>query len=226
VADQRVTGDATQQAAAFANNKRLGSELKIEERLAKLGVMSTDASEVWFVLPEEALTDDRLIRESIGDDAKRSLLDPRPTIVGVAAVHRGRSYFAVANLVSPVREISPEAAEAALLTSIQQARKKLGLQEFQVATFSATLRELACTMAKKDSLQAGVDSVKAPKVFAFTSGNPEQSEWVDQIASFGATNGPSSQIRFDHVTVGICRASSATVPNETFWVLVQLSQNQ
>jgi uncharacterized protein YkwD len=223
--DARVTGDATHQAEAFAANKRLGEELTIEERLAKLGVMFTDASEVWFVLPEEASKDDELIRESIGNDARQSLLDPRFTIAGVAASHRGKSYFAVANLVSPMRELSSEDAEAALLSAIQQGRKKLALPEFRVANPSATLRELACSMAKKDSLQAGVESASAPKVFAFTSGNPERSSWVDQIASFGATS-ENSQLKFDHVTVGICRASSATAPIETFWVLVQLSKNQ
>jgi uncharacterized protein YkwD len=224
--EARVTGDATQQAAAFASNKRLDNELKIEERLAKLGVMFTDASEVWFVLPEEAAKDDELIRESIGNDARQSLLDPRFTVAGVAAAHRGKSYFVVATLISPMRELSPEGAEAALLTSIQQARKKLNLPELQVATSSATLRELACSMAKQDSLQAGVDAARAPKVFAFTSSNPERSEWVDQIASFSATKGTLVEIKFNRVTVGICRASSATAPNEAFWVLVQLSQIQ
>jgi uncharacterized protein YkwD len=224
--EARVTGDAKQQAAAFASNKRLDNELKIEERLAKLGVMFTDASEVWFVLPEEAAKDDELIRESIGNDARQSLLDPRFTVAGVAAAHRGKSYFAVATLISPMRELSPEGAEAALLTSIQQARKKLNLPELQVATSSATLRELACSMAKQDSLQAGVDAARAPKVFAFTSSNPERSEWVDQIASFSATKGTLVEIKFNRVTVGICRASSATAPNEAFWVLVQLSQIQ
>jgi uncharacterized protein YkwD len=223
--DARVSGDATQQAAAFAANKRLGNGIKIEERLAKLGVMTAEASEVWFVLPEEAAKDDALIRESIGDDARRSLLDPRFTVAGLAAAHRGRSYFAVAALVLPVRELSSQEAEAALLSSIQKGKKKLGLPEFQVATSSATLRELACSMAKQDSLQAGLDSAKAPKVFAFTTANPEQSSWVDEVASYGATR-ENSQIKFDHVTVGICRASSATMPNETFWVLVQLSGSQ
>jgi hypothetical protein len=80
-------------------------------------------------------------------------------------------------------------------------------------------------MAKQDSLQAGLDSAKAPKVFAFITANPEQSSWVDEVASYGATR-ENSQIKFDHVTVGICRASSATMPNETFWVLVQLSGSQ
>jgi hypothetical protein len=225
-ADARVAGDATQQAAAFASNKQVGNEVKIEERLAKLGVMPADASEVWFVLPEEALKNDELIRESIGDDAKRSLLEPRFTVAGVAAAHRGKSYFAVATLTSPMRELSAAEAETALLTSIQHARKKLGVPEFQVATPSAALHELACLMATKDSLQAGIDAASAPKVFAFTSSNPEQTEWVDQIASFNVTKEPSAQIKFNRVTVGICRASSATAPNETFWVLVQLSQIQ
>jgi hypothetical protein len=80
-------------------------------------------------------------------------------------------------------------------------------------------------MAKKDSLQAGVDSVSARKVFAFTSASPEQSSWVNEIASFGA-KADQRQMNFNDVTVGICRATSATVPNETFWVLVQLSGSQ
>ena len=89
--DTRVTEDAQHQAAAFATNRKASDEAPIEQRMANLGVFSTAASEVWFMFPEQASKEDALIRESIGDDALKTLLDPRFTIAGVAAIHRGAS---------------------------------------------------------------------------------------------------------------------------------------
>ncbi len=222
--ESRLVGDAKQQAAVFASNKRLSGEVKLEQRVANLGLFSTDASEVWFVFPEEASKDDALIRESIGNDARKTLLDARFTLTGVAAIHRGKSYFAVANLISPVREISPADAEESMLKAVQRSRMKLGLAQFRIASSSNNLRDLACSMAKQDSLQSGIDALKAPKVFAFTSGNPENSSWITEIAAYGTAPGATVQMNFDEVTVGICRATSASVPSGTFWVLVELNK--
>ena len=132
----------------------------------------------------------------------------------------------MANVVAPIRELSPAEAETALLAAIQQARKKSGAVEFKSAVAADSLREVACSMAKQDSLQVAIDEVKTPKVFAFTSGNPEGSSWVNEIASYGVTAGATPQVKLNDLRAGICRAASATVPNGTFWVVVALDAEQ
>lgn len=225
-ADARVTDDAQHQAAAFATNRKASEEAPIEQRMANLGVFSSAASEVWFMFPEQASKNDALIRESIGEDAQKTLLDPRFTIAGVAAIHRGASYFAVANVVAPIRESTPAEAENALITAIQLARKRAGVVEFKNAVATESLRQVACSMAKQDSLQVAIDAVKTPKVFAFTSGNPEGSSWVNEIASYGVEAVPIPHAKLNDLSVGICRAASASVPNGTFWVVVALNREQ
>jgi uncharacterized protein YkwD len=223
--DARLNDDAKRQAEAFARNKRL-SDVKIEERVSKLSMAFSDASETWFVLPNEALKDDALIRESLNEQTRATLLDPRFDLIGVAAVHRGKSYFAVADLISSTRDLSVVEMEQAVLRAIQQARGKNGLPRFAMATQSAQLREAACNMAKQDSLQAGVDAVKGPKVFAFNSANPDRSSWIEQIATFGTAATSKPNEKFTSVRVGVCRASSVENPGGTYWVIAELSSAQ
>jgi uncharacterized protein YkwD len=222
--EPRVAGDALQQAAAFAANKRLSNELTVEQRLATLSVPVTGASEVWFVFPEEASKNDALIRESIGEDTRKSLLDPRYTMTGVAAVHRGKSYFAVATLVSPASELSGSDAEEAMVKAIQQSRVKLGFSEFPSATPSSGLRELACSMAKQNSLQVGIDGINATKVYAFESNDPANSSWVLEIAKYGTEPGANQQMNSYEVTLGICRSTSGPISTGNFYVLVELNR--
>ena len=224
--DPMLAADAKQRATAFASNQRLGNESKIGQRIPNLGMTIAEESEVWFVFPEEAAKDDALIRESIGEEARASLLDARFGVAGVAVTHRGKSFFAVVNLVGRARDNSAADVESALLAAIQQSRRRQGFVEFRVARSSEELRAVACSMAKQDSLQAGIDAVEAPKVFAFTSANPESSSWVAQIAAYGAPAGPPPQIKLDELIIGVCRANGASVPNETFWVIVELNRLQ
>lgn len=225
LAEARLNEDVKMQALAFAENKRL-DDSKIEQRLAKLGISFSDASEVWLVFPEEAGRDDSLIRESLNEQTRAILLDPQFDLVGVAAVHRGQSYFAVADLISSPRDLSVVEMEQAVLRAIQQAREKNGLPRLAMATQSAQLREAACNMAKQDSLQAGVDAVKGPKVFAFSSANPPRSSWIEQIATYGTTATSNPNEKFISVRVGVCRASSVENPGGTYWVIAELASAQ
>jgi hypothetical protein len=79
-------------------------------------------------------------------------------------------------------------------------------------------------MAKQDSLQVGIDGIKATKVYAFETNDPANSSWALEIAKYGTEPGANQQMNSYEVTLGICRSTSGPISTGNFYVLVELNR--
>jgi hypothetical protein len=172
-----------------------------------------------------AMTPDlnRPIEQLIGDDAKKTILDPRLTVADVAAAKSGTMWFVVADLIQPQQALSIEEVERLILTSIHDLRRAKGMTPLK-GFWSKRLRTVAGEMAKKDSLKVEIPDppdagfMRSPgpyaRSFAYTSFNPQ--ELPQSIIAM--PNDP----KIDTIAVGACFAKTKTYPNGMYWIVVQL----
>jgi len=143
----------------------------------------------------------------------------------MAGIRDGPALYIVANLARPLRALSPEEVENLVVESVQQTRADGNLPPFKVAPLPQ-LRELACNMARKDSLKVLPVNPYSKYIFspsqihhlAFTAGDPR-----NLPASVKNVGGDP---KLNSVSVGVCFASSTTYPDGTYWVAMMLYRTQ
>jgi hypothetical protein len=221
--DLHVKESASLHLSQFVNNRRISSlfagERALQERLQSAGVLCGAASEIMAMAPDL----NRPIEQLIGDDAKKTILDPRLTIADVAAVKSGNMWFVVADLIQPQQGLSIEEVEKLILTSVHDLRRAKGLRPLK-GFWSKRLRAAAGEMAKKDSLNVEIpDAPDASfmgsdrpyaRAFAYTSFNPK--ELPQSIVAM------PDDPKINTIAVGACFAKSKTYPNGMYWIVIQL----
>lgn len=223
--DSRIDGAAAMHVAEYIKNKEISDQFEGEpslvERLRFAEIICVAAGEIMIKAARLDQVPELLKRQ----DVQKVLLDPAYLTVGMAAVWDGPALYIVANLARPLRALSTEEVENLVVDAVQQARADGNLTPFKVVPLPQ-LRELACNMAKKDSLKVMPVNPymrynAAPSQIhnlAFTAGDPRNLP--------AGVKDVGSDPKLNSVSVGVCFASSRTYPDGTYWVALMMYRTQ
>lgn len=221
--DPRLKQSALKHLSEFAaNDGRLSDqyhgEPSLRERIAAAKVSCRAGGEVLLKLPDTMTDEPHRIAEAL--QTKQSLsviLNPHYSAVGFAVAHTDFYIYAVGDFTDWFRAMPINEAEKLAAKGLAQRLKARDLPPFQV-TFKEKLRQLACEVAKADSLEVGIDTTIAEDSFVYTTDDPEHADLLDAI-----TNRQSkSAIRNREIYLGACFAASKSFPEGRYWFVVWL----
>jgi uncharacterized protein YkwD len=144
---------------------------------------------------------------------RENLLRPDYNVVGLAVARVGSRIYVVEDFGHEMPTYPPQQAEDMVSAAIVQSRgpaKAAQAKRLQVGS----LRDAACSMARRDKLDAHAVSGLGPLryVLTFTSMQP------DQLAPAAAK--AISDVNLRSYAVGACYAHTPTYPNGAYWVTV------
>lgn len=220
--DQRISDAAAMHLASFITNERIADQFDGEPsllgRLRMAQVLSGSAGEIML----RAKTIDQVPALLKAADIQKALLNPAYSLAGVAQMQHGPEIFIVADLVRPLRSLSPDEVENLMIDSLQQARRDAKLINFKIVPMRQ-LRGTACDMAKKDSLKtapinpySGYIGTPSNDVrnFTFTAVDPGALPHNIQVAG--------DDPKINTASLGVCFAKSKTYPDGIYWVALVL----
>jgi hypothetical protein len=146
---------------------------------------------------------------------RANILDPRANSVGVGAVRLGDELFVTEDFAHAVPDYEPEQVEKMVAQGIEELRKQARLPRLSRGA-SQPLREQACDMARRDSVQ--FNRAAYPRVqgtlqnLAYATGDPVS--LPDPLRKLAASQQPES------FSVGVCSARTASFPSGGYWVVV------
>lgn len=223
--DNRIDGAAAMHVAEYIKNGEISDQFEGEpslvERLRMVQVVCVAAGEIMIKAARLEQVPELLKRP----DIQKVLMNPGYLTAGIAAVADGPALYVVANLVRPLRALSPDEVENLVVDAVQQARAGGNLTPFKVVPLPQ-LRELACNMAKKDSLKVMpvnpyMKYNAAPSQIhnlAFTAGDPRNLP--------AGVKDVGSDPKLNSVSVGVCFATSKTYTDGTYWVALMMYRTQ
>jgi hypothetical protein len=202
-----------------ASNQYAG-EPSLQERMRIANVQCGSIGEISLVLSDLNQLADKLLNA----DYRDVLLNPKLSAADVVAEQNGGVWFIVANLIQPLKEMTPAEIEKLIAAAIQDLRTAKKIMPLNYNA-SSRLRSIACEMAKKDTLKVVIPNPReagnspgsaTPLVrnFAFTSLDP-------QILPQSIVDMPHDP-KLDSIAVGTCYGSTANYPNGTYWIAIQL----
>lgn len=224
--DKRIDDAAALHVAEFANRKEISDQFEGEpsllERLRMAQLPSGSAGEIML----EAANLDQIPEFLKRPDVQKVLLNPAFSLAGLAKMQQGSELFIVANLVRPLRSLTPDEVEHLVIDSVQGARSHAKLMPFKVVGMRQ-LRAAACDMAKKDSLKAAPinpylgytgSPSKDVRNFTYTTVDPGILPRGVQVAG--------DDPKINSISVGVCFGSSKNYPDGVYWVATILYNSQ
>lgn len=224
--DKRIDDAAALHVVEFAKRKEISDQFEGEpsllERLRMAQLPSGSAAEIML----EATKLDQIPEFLKKPDIQRVLLNPAFSLAGLAEMQQGSELFIVANLVRPLRSLTPGEVESLVVDSVQVARSHAKLMPFKVVPMRQ-LRAIACDMARKDSLKAAPinpylgyigSASQDVRNFTYTTVDP------GILPSGVQTAGDDPKI--NTISVGVCFGSSKNYPDGVYWVATVLYNTQ
>ena len=221
-ADRRLQDTATMHASESVKNERIARQFEGEpslmERLRMAEIPCASAGEVLLMVTDLEHVPKQLSQD---DWARQTLLNPSFSVAGVAVLRGGSQLFIVADLARPLKELTNEEVESLITEQVQQARTDKKLPPLKVVHIQE-LRELSCSMAKKDSLKVSpgdpdAGSIGAPRgyarTFVYTSLDPGN---LPESVRAAADSHPNT------MSLGACFGNSPTYPNGAYWIYLLL----
>jgi len=146
---------------------------------------------------------------------RENILDPEANAIGVGAVRVGRELFVTEVFAHVVPDYEPDEVEKRVAQAIEELRKQARLPRLSRGD-SQSLREQACDMARRNSVQFDHAAYPAARgtlqSMAYATADPAPlPEALRQVAA-----GPRA-VRF---SVGVCTARSASYPSGGYWIVV------
>jgi hypothetical protein len=190
-------------------------EPSLLDRARKARVSCGSVGEIMLKVADLSQVPDQL---KVSESARRSLLNPKFSIAGVAQMVSGDRLFIVVNLVRPLEAFSPDEIEGLVVETAQHARESHKLMPFKLLPMRR-LHGMACDMAKKDSLKiAPLDpSTEYPNALntvgqtvVFTTNDPHVMPASVQAVGFDP--------KLNAISAGVCFGRSPSHPDGTYWV--------
>ena len=145
---------------------------------------------------------------------RENILHPEENAVGVGAVRVGGELFVTENFARVVPDYEPEQVEKLVAQAIEELRKRARLPKLSRAA-SPPLREQACDMARRDSVQFNHRAYPAAggtqRIAYATADAGSLPEALRQLAA------GTRPVRF---SVGACSARTPSYPSGGYWVVV------
>jgi len=190
-------------------------EPSLLDRVRRARVSCGSVGEIMLKVADLKQVPDQL---KTSESARRSLLNPKFSVAGVAQMISEDRLFIVVNLVRPLEAFSPDEIEGLVVEIAQHARESHKLLPFKVFPMRR-LHGMACDMAKKDSLKAAPldPSVEYPNALstvgqtvAFTTTDPHVMPASVQAVGFDP--------KVNAISAGVCFGRSPSHPDGTYWV--------
>jgi hypothetical protein len=193
-------------------------ELGLRERVWAAQVPSGAVGEVMLRAPDLDHAADQLIDASM----KPTVVNPRFSAAGVAAMQSGDQLFVVANLAQPLQMLEPDEVEGVVVDAFQQLRTAKKNAPFLVVS-RPILRTYACEMAQKDSLNitpidpySGSNAPAADKSGQYKYTSVDPGTLPSELQKIGF------EPKINTISVGACFAKSPTYPDGVYWIYVVL----
>ncbi len=219
--DSRLQETARFHLLEFVKHQQISYQFEGEpslgERLKTAQVSFGAAGEVMLKLPDLDTVSDQLLNN---DETRKVVLDPRYSVAGFAAMRSGQEVFIVGDLVQLAASLSVEAAERAVVDAVQRARAEHKLRPVTAVPMNR-LRNVACDMAKKDSLKiAPINPYReylgapSPNVFSLTLATSDPATLPQSIQNL------RGDPKINTLSVGVCHADSPNHPNGAYWIVM------
>jgi hypothetical protein len=145
---------------------------------------------------------------------RENILHPEENAVGVGAVRVGRELFVTEDFARVVPDYEPDEVEKRVAQAIEELRKQARLPRLSRGD-SRPLREQACDMARRDSVQfnhRAYPAAPGSQRLAYATADPASlPQALRQLAA------GSRPVGF---AVGACTARTASYPSGGYWVVV------
>lgn len=194
---------------------QLDGEPSLLDRVRRARVSCGSVGEIMLKVADLKQVPDQL---KTSESARRSLLNAKFSVAGVAQMISEDRLFIVVNLVRPLEAFSPDEIEGLVVETAQHARESHKLLPFKVFPMRR-LHGMACDMAKKDSLKAAPldPSTEYPNALntvgqtvVFTTNDPHVMPASVQAVGFDP--------KLNAISAGVCFGRSPSHPDGTYWV--------
>lgn len=145
---------------------------------------------------------------------RENILHPQENAVGVGAVRVGGELFVTEDFAHVVPDYDPERVEKLVARGIAELRRQARLPEL-ARSASKPLREQACDMARRDSIEFNRRAYPArgtQQTLAYATADP--APLPQTLRQMAASRRPLS------FAVGACSAHSPSYPSGGYWVVV------
>jgi len=212
--DPRLTQAARQHSERMAQQSLISHQLEGEPplliRISDEGLPSDGVGENLALSNEGVLAAHQGLMHS--PPHRRTILDSRYDAIGLGVFREGDYIYVTEDFARKLPEYSGPQAEAAVQAAIEEFARSRGLHT-PVRRPQLQLREMACTMARRDKLESG-DAILLPGVrgvLAWTASDPAKlPKGIAQVLS-GQTSGDA---------LGACFAPSKSHPGGLYWLVM------
>jgi hypothetical protein len=208
--DDRLTQIAREhsrlQAAKHSLSHQFPGEPDVRHRVAATG-LRFDISGENVAYDADAVSANRELMKS--PPHRANILRPQFTRIGVGVVRSGNLIYVTEDFAHKLQEISPDQAEAEIISGFAGLRKANGLVPLPLRK-QAGMRQLACDMARNDRLETDLarDILNVRSVIVWTATDPRKLP-ADLIKI--------RNTRASGWSLGSCFASSRHYPNPVWW---------
>lgn len=208
--DDRLTQIARKHSRLQASKRSLShqfpGEPDVRHRVAATG-LRFDISGENVAYDAEAVSANRELMNS--PPHRANILRPQFTAIGIGVVRSGNLIYVTEDFAHKLQEISPDQAEAEIITGFAGLRKSNGLAPLPLQK-QAGMRQLACDMAHNNRLETDLarDIPNVRSVIVWTATDPRKL--------------PADLVKIRNTkasgwSLGSCFASSGRYPNPVWW---------